>query len=373
MSLLPPNATPLELAIETLISQSFYGRPLRIAGFKFDPANIDALRPWLIYEWGLTPLEPYLPPDRILDEGREWMRLRGTVAAIRQALGWVGFPAAAVEEEVPDFHFNEIQIDPGSIPSATDVPRLVDVARLSSPARVVLARLFHGYDRRRLMLSDGPPLSDGLLSDYSGVLDAETGVRLSFGAVHGRGVALTGDGVSTSTESAHGASVRYRDRPFLSDWEFSEAPVLNYRMASGQLATYSAGPLPDPDPFVHPLAVCEGEIVLSDGVDGFGDLQHHFPGWILGEFGGPLVLGSDVALGDTPWRVWRQPVDHWAEASDGWGVVYDRTQSAAGLGQSAVYATSVSRLGPAATWQGTWDSRTWRRDIVSMKITEELA
>jgi len=182
--LLPANATRLEQALSLATdSLSRLALPVdAIRQFKTDPS--DPLLPWLIWEYGLGELLPYLPePRRAIAEGLLWQRLRGTPAALSTALSWIGMHAR-IEQEPPGVHFAEFQLDPGRVldtdQTITDVRA---VASLSAPARSRLARLYHGHDLRRLQL-DHSVLGEALLSDDSGVRHPDHDTRLSFGRTH---------------------------------------------------------------------------------------------------------------------------------------------------------------------------------------------
>ena len=90
--LLPSNATPLEqalsLATDPLTRLTLSAHAVR--DFKAKPS--DPLLPWLIWEYGLGELLPYLPePRRAIAEGILWQRLRGTPAALATALRRAAF------------------------------------------------------------------------------------------------------------------------------------------------------------------------------------------------------------------------------------------------------------------------------------------
>ena len=179
--LLPANATPLEQAL-SLSTDSLTRLALpaeAIRQFKTDPS--DPLLPWLIWEYGLGELLPYLPqPRQAIAEGILWQRLRGTPAALSTALSWIGM-RATVEQEPPGVHFAEFQLDPGQVlDSDTAIANLIAIARLSAPARSRLSRLYHGHDLRRVVL-DESRLGDALLSDHSGVFWRDGQTKLSFG------------------------------------------------------------------------------------------------------------------------------------------------------------------------------------------------
>jgi hypothetical protein len=108
--------------------------------------------------------------------------LRGTPEALRLAFSWRDLDGVQVFQEEPGQHFAAFQIDTNAVPQLEDIDDLIALARLSAPARSRLARIFHGYDLRRIKLDD-TRLGDGLLSDYSGVRHTDGQTRLSFGRV----------------------------------------------------------------------------------------------------------------------------------------------------------------------------------------------
>lgn len=145
--------------------------------------GFDPFVPWLIWEYGLGDILPYLSdPQRALREGIRWQRLRGTPEALRLAFSWRDLDGVQVFQEEPGQHFAAFQIDTNAVPPLEDIDDLIALARLSAPARSRLARIFHGYDLRRITLDD-TRLGDGLLSDYSGVRHTDGQTRLSFGRV----------------------------------------------------------------------------------------------------------------------------------------------------------------------------------------------
>lgn len=115
--LLPTNATPLEQALSlSTDALTRLAQPTdAIRQFKTDPS--DPLLPWLIWEYGLGELLPYLLANlaSAIAEGILWQRLRGTPRALQIALGWMGADDVFVEPEVPGVHFAEFQIDPGQV------------------------------------------------------------------------------------------------------------------------------------------------------------------------------------------------------------------------------------------------------------------
>ena len=226
-TLLPPNGTPLERAVDALLQRSYYDSPLLISGAKFNPALRPALHPYLVQEWGLAPLEPYLSREQILDEGVSWSRIRGTVAAVEQALGWIGF-TPIVEEPGATTWFNRLQIDPGKVPFASEVPHLLNLARLSLPARARIARLYHGWDIRHARA--------GQSRAGSAILSADSGV-LRDGVVQSYGQRLAGDGDLGNPLEAGQISVQFAGHLHLSP----RPRCGSYRLSGAMPPTGSGG------------------------------------------------------------------------------------------------------------------------------------
>lgn len=186
--LLPTNASDFEksFSLSTDVLTKLGTAADAIARFKSVPN--DPLLPFLIWEYGLGEVQPYLlEPRRVIREGLLWQRLRGTPAALRMALGWIGLQPSLEEDGVGD-NWATYQLGLPQIADAATVRRVAHLARLSQPARCRLWRIYTDvFDRRPIVLSNGPVLSDGWLSFYSGVpVEGEPGedVLVSFGARH---------------------------------------------------------------------------------------------------------------------------------------------------------------------------------------------
>lgn len=207
-SLLPPNATELARGLEAALALDARLPDIEaITGPKLDAD--DPFVPWLVWEYGLGELLPYLTDQRAaIRQGVAWQRVRGTARALRLALGWVGFDAAAIEESGPGHAWWRLQLDPGRVPERDEVPRAVAVAGLALPARSRLVRFFHGYDFRAGVY-DAPVGKRQLWDDWSGV-DAD-GVRQSFGQSVGHAVERPAAVARCGTVADAGVSCR-RDR-----------------------------------------------------------------------------------------------------------------------------------------------------------------
>lgn len=156
-----------------------------IPGIKYNPP--DFMLPWLIWEYGLEQLLPYLSDPRLaIQEGVRWQRIRGTPTSLAMAFGWLGLADIAIEPEVPGKHFYQYQVDTGRTVLATELDNVRAVARFSAPLRSRLSRLYHDYDVRRVVLDESD--YGALLSDYSGV--RKDGLVLSFGRSHHCGTNL---------------------------------------------------------------------------------------------------------------------------------------------------------------------------------------
>jgi hypothetical protein len=195
---------------------------------------------FIVWEYGLEELLPYLgDPRDILEQGLQWQRIKGTPASIRMAHGWLQLTSTVEEETPTGRHWFEYQIDPGKVPSRSELVNLVGLARLSAPVGTRLSRVFHGYDLRR-SIWDETAWSDGsLYSDHSGVYDPELGTDLSFGRTTISLYDLTGNIQSFAQPSTStGSHARYNDRAL---WDHDiyddEAPVRNYLSAINELNT----------------------------------------------------------------------------------------------------------------------------------------
>ena len=307
--LLPSNATPLERALsQTTDSLAHLGvLSDHLRDFKTQPG--DALLPWLIWEYGLSELLPYLPDPRLaIRDGIRWQRLRGTPAALSTALAWVGM-SATVEQEPPGTHFSEFQLDPGQVLDTNQaIANLVAIARLSAPARSRLSRLVHGYDLRRMLLDDSR-LGESLLSDNSGVLWMDGKTQLSFGRV--RNFALPPHSATTQTarEAVRFAVARLIDR-YLLDFSVLGDPghTPNEDILHSHLFTLAnAWGVQIPQTVLPERRFCRAMVVLSDST-ALGDSNACTPRWFRKEHGQALSLGGGDGLSNTPHRLIRVEV-----------------------------------------------------------------
>ena len=134
---------------------------------------------WLIYEYGLDVLLPYISADQIdLEKGKDWEKLRGSLKALTMALEWLGFPQVKVECMGPGKAFFRYQIDLGRAPTKQEVEKIKGIAELSSAHRDQLFRIYiKKYDLRNMALGLAP-LGLSMLSDFSGT--TRQGIRQAF-------------------------------------------------------------------------------------------------------------------------------------------------------------------------------------------------
>jgi hypothetical protein len=196
--LLPSNATPLEIALARAAPRSVLDvQASAPAGVKHTLP--DAFASWFAAEWRLAEFANYFESVHdLIEAGLPWLRQRGTAAAVKRALSWIEFSATLEEDGA------RLQLDPGT---TIATGRLADIKHLvgaSIPAHVQLYRLYHGYDRRPIIL-DRSRLDDGLLDDDSGI--EVDGVKLSFGTRASALIALDDQVLQPGMTPVYSASI----------------------------------------------------------------------------------------------------------------------------------------------------------------------
>lgn len=196
-TLLPSGATPFELAVEEACDASPLVAPALegIRGLKYQRPLNTSVAPWLVVEYGLGPISEYFATvEDLIDLGRAWQRIRGTPAALKTALGWIGYAAPVVEDQVTGRRrWHLYQIGMGALPGADESRKLADaehLAGISDPARSEMFRGYHGYDVRA-MVWGGKRFGDALLGDSSGARINGGSVKWSHGRSHAVEVAGT--------------------------------------------------------------------------------------------------------------------------------------------------------------------------------------
>lgn len=149
----------------------------------YDRNTPPALLPFLVWQYGLGELSPYLPNlYDLISEGLKWQRVRGTPAAVSRGLSWLGY-AGDIEEASPNrIRWNLFQLELDRVRDADlpDLSRIDGIVGLSPPLRSKFFRGFSGYDVRALETSM-MKASGAIWSDHSGVRIPGVGAKWSFG------------------------------------------------------------------------------------------------------------------------------------------------------------------------------------------------
>lgn len=186
--LLPSNSTPFERAVSEAIDN------LPVLGPGIDSLHTFKLRlpipesvlPWLVIEYGLGPITPYLPDlATVIEYGVRWNRVKGTPQGIREALSWLGYTYDALYEAPTHrtrWHLFELELD-RFWDREPDLDVIEAVARLSEPARSPFWRGWREYNVREIEWSKRR-WSQAIWGDSSGVRLHDGGVKWSFGRTH---------------------------------------------------------------------------------------------------------------------------------------------------------------------------------------------
>ena len=211
-TLLPPQSTPLERALDQTFPQ---WDALADAFTVPSVGEPEQFAPWLAAEYELAQFAPYFPTTaELIEQGLQWLFTRGTAASVVRALGWVGFASAKVDEDGAYLHINL-----GRPATAEEMARVADVVRASLPAHVHFYRVFNPLnDVRRIVLDRAPPLDTGMLDGDSGVMGPD-GVKLSFGERSGATLpAAPADALPAISTHQRVGLIRYDDMPVLDAW-----------------------------------------------------------------------------------------------------------------------------------------------------------
>jgi hypothetical protein len=182
-ALLPSDAGPATRAYAAMWDSfgrygSFIGT-IKHIGITIIP---DDWVPWFIWDYGLEDVVPYVRDyRRVLAEGPEWQRTRGTDRGIEIGIGWV---ESAGVVDAPDGRHNWWEFQVGFTVPPSDlaqIQQLAGIIKLSSAAEDELFRMFSpGRDVRPVRM-DQHRYDDGLMDDYSGEVLWPDGPQISFG------------------------------------------------------------------------------------------------------------------------------------------------------------------------------------------------
>ena len=211
-TLLPPQSTPLERALDQTFPQ---WDALADAFTVPSVGEPEQFAPWLAAEYELAQFAPYFPTTaELIEQGLQWLFTRGTAASVVRALGWVGFAGAEVDEDGAYLHINL-----GRPATAEEMARVAHVVRASLPAHVHFYRVFNPLnDVRRIVLDRAPGMDTGMLDGDSGVMGPD-GVKLSFGESSGATLpAAPADALPAISTHQRVGLIRYDDMPVLDAW-----------------------------------------------------------------------------------------------------------------------------------------------------------
>lgn len=186
--ILPPNATPFERLFADVLD------PLPVLGELYDGIRLSApqrspapdFMPFLVWQYGLGELTPYLPNIYdLIDDGIQWQRVRGTPAAVRKGFGWLTYDCEVENHPTrrrlwnkADTHLDRVRDE-----DVPDLARLAGIGQLSMPERSIYWRGWHGYNVPAAETSY-TRLSGSLLGDDSGVRIDGVAPKWSFGREH---------------------------------------------------------------------------------------------------------------------------------------------------------------------------------------------
>ena len=211
-TLLPPQSTPLERALDQTFPQ---WDALADAFTVPSVGEPEQFAPWLAAEYELAQFAPCFPTTaELIEQGLQWLFTRGTAASVVRALGWVGFAGAEVDEDGAYLHINL-----GRPATAEEMARVAHVVRASLPAHVHFYRVFNPLnDVRRIVLDRAPGMDTGMLDGDSGVMGPD-GVKLSFGERSGATLpAAPADALPAISTHQRVGLIRYDDMPVLDAW-----------------------------------------------------------------------------------------------------------------------------------------------------------
>lgn len=237
-TVLPPASTALERAIDQgMPSWDGLAEAMTPTGPRVVDAYPVAFYPWLAAEWGLADFARYFDSlAALLEAGRPWLLERGSAAAVRRVLGWLGFDQVLIEEDAAYLH-----IDLGRAASPAEMSEIARVVRSSIPAHIRFYRVFHGYDLRPITFDGGQPMDVGLLDNDSGVwVSTDTGADLkaSFATLQARGVSAWPHGqIEATATPVHALTMPRSDRVELDAWSLDSYVIVDTYSGVGAMFT----------------------------------------------------------------------------------------------------------------------------------------
>jgi hypothetical protein len=310
-TLLPLNATRLEKELEKSFLWEF-GENIR--GFKFSETGAEHFFEELLYEYALNfALTGNLDIADIFKEGIQFQRLRGTPAALKMALGWLGLKDVAVEETGPGEHFYEFQLALEELPADLVMDDLVTLIDIAKPLRARLKRIYNPLNDRKILFFDDNNLDDAYLENESGV-HADGDLIISIGRLAKYYTEPLQPSIAYGLSRYHTFTV-YDDNPFrlslswLDGDSLLDAGNMVY-MAHDKVNSFESSiPLGYGAHFVIDKHTYGRSQLLLDS-DVYLDTEDAvLDGRRLVEMGHALMLDSEDTLDNTPWRSTWIPLD----------------------------------------------------------------
>ena len=160
---------------------------------------------------------------------------------MRRALSWIKVYPTIEEGISAGKYWASYQIGLGDFSDMARIGDVITLARLSQPVRCKLFRVYNSvFDRRPIVLSEGPALGDGWLSFYSGVsVEGPDGdVIVSFGtkrSFQAEAYLPSLHAASFGTECVSGHTAPYLDRFIVGRSRLSEPLPRNHPFVRGAL------------------------------------------------------------------------------------------------------------------------------------------
>jgi hypothetical protein len=207
--------------------------------------------------------------------------LRGTPAALRNALSWYGFHNIIIEEEPPGEHFADFQIGIEKIPNGFVPDPVISVAAFAAPLRSRLSRMYNKLYDERCLFFDNSLLDEGMLSDDSGIRLTENGPKLSFGRVNTRAIEIPTPVVLAAASREHFTEAKNIDTWRFDFGCFDDLPsdAINRKATAERERTIfnidSVGEIPTS--LFEPRSFSKASIILSENA-AFDDINATFSG-----------------------------------------------------------------------------------------------
>ncbi|MFT0820060.1 MULTISPECIES: phage tail protein [Wolbachia] len=304
--LLPPNATKQEKALVDAIDYKV--DPSCIRGFKFSLK--EETLPWLIEEYELGEILRWVKNKRkAVVEGVKFQRLRGTPESLKIALKWANIEDITIIEEPPGKHFFELQIGIKDVPNDFFVDAVVELAKLSLPARSRLMRIFNdNYNVDRFILDES--FFGSLLSDYSGVKTEKDGPVLSFGRKNTFELKILNPSFKFGTFRIHYEQALSNDlyRLDVAILGETEPHTKNYNSIYERSHQWNnlKTLYPLPQSLLPEIKFAKAEIILSDSWN-LGEINACFPVTSVEECGEKFYLNNHK-LSEQVWNLKYQPI-----------------------------------------------------------------